>query len=282
MLNNKKLIKRFSLFAFAIILFITALVVIKNNDGSKILIKEESNFGPIWVFEKTGQRCMTFIEPPTPIVQSCALAQNPKIVLHGYIKLFLSTLFFNDNPQRILVIGLGGASVHKALNILLPRTQIDTVEINEVLPKIVDQYFGYKEDYRNKIFIEDGAIFAKKAPANIYDIVLIDAFNADYIPPQFLTDEFMQNIKKMLTANGVVAINTFTISKTYKFESDLFKHNFGKYYNLIFNKSRIMIAAKNDLPDLSEIASNSILWRYRFVEVGVDQKALLALYQSPN
>ncbi|MBA2628737.1 MAG: fused MFS/spermidine synthase, partial [Rickettsiaceae bacterium] len=228
MLNNKKLIKRFSLFAFAIILFITALVVIKNNDGSKILIKEESNFGPIWVFEKTGQRCMTFIEPPTPIVQSCALAQNPKIVLHGYIKLFLSTLFFNDNPQRILVIGLGGASVHKALNILLPRTQIDTVEINEVLPKIVDQYFGYKEDYRNKIFIEDGAIFAKKAPANIYDIVLIDAFNADYIPPQFLTDEFMQNIKKMLTANGVVAINTFTISKTYKFESDLFKHNFGK------------------------------------------------------
>ena len=64
-------------------------------------------------------------------------------------------MFFNDNPQRILLIGLGGASIHNALNILLPRTQIDTVEINWVLPKIVDQYFGYKEDYRNKIFIED-------------------------------------------------------------------------------------------------------------------------------
>ena len=282
MLNNKKLIKRFLLFSAAIILLVTALVVIKNNDGSKILIKEESNFGPVWVFEKTGQRCMTFIEPPTPIVQSCALTQNPKTVLHGYIKLFLSTLFFNDNPQRILVIGLGGASVHKALNILLPRTQIDTVEINEVLPKIVDQYFGYKEDYRNKIFIEDGAIFAKRAPANIYDIVLIDAFNVDYIPPQFLTDEFLQDIKKILTTNGVVAINTFTVSKTYELESDLFKRNFGKYYNLIFNKSRIMVAAKNDLPDLSEIASNSIFWRYRFVEVDVNQEGLLGLYSNPN
>ena len=282
MLNNKKLIKRFLLFSAAIILLVTALVVIKNNDGSKILIKEESNFGPVWVFEKTGQRCMTFIEPPTPIVQSCALTQNPKIVLHGYIKLFLSTLFFNDNPQRILVIGLGGASVHKALNILLPRTQIDTVEINDVLPKIVDQYFGYKEDYRNKIFIEDGAIFAKESAANIYDIVLIDAFNADYIPPQFLTDEFMQDIKKILTPNGVVAINTFTVSKTYELESDLFKRNFGKYYNLIFNKSRIMVAAKNDLPDLSEIASNSIFWRYRFVEVDVNQEGLLGLYSNPN
>ncbi len=282
MLNNKKPIKRFLLFAAAIILLVTALVVIKNNDRSKILIKEESNFGPVWIFEKTGQRCMTFIEPPTPIVQSCALTQNPEIVLHGYVKLFLSTLFFNDNPQRILVIGLGGASVHKALNILLPRTQIDTVEINDVLPKIVDQYFDYKEDYRNKIFIEDGAIFAKESVANIYDIILIDAFNVDYIPPQLLTDEFMQDIKKILAPNGVVAINTFTVSKTYELESDLFKRNFGKYYNLIFNKSRIMIAAKNNLPDLSEIASNSILWRYRFVEVGVDQKGLLGLYHSPN
>ena len=67
-LNNKKLIKRFSLFAVAIILFITVLVVIKNNDESKILIKEESDFGPVWIFEKTGKRCMSFIEPPTPIV----------------------------------------------------------------------------------------------------------------------------------------------------------------------------------------------------------------------
>jgi spermidine synthase len=281
-LNNKKLIKRFSLFAFAIILFITVLVVIKNNDGSKVLIKEESDFGPVWIFEKTGKRCMSFIEPPTPIVQSCYLIQNPKIVLHSYAQLLLSTLFFNDNPQRILLIGLGGASIHNALNILLPRTQIDTVEINGVLPKIVDQYFGYKEDYRNKIFIEDGAIFAKEAEANIYDIILIDAFNADYIPPQLLTDEFMQDIKKMLTPKGIVGINTFTVSKSYELESNLFKHNFGKYYNLIFNTSRIMLAAKNDLPGLSEIAAKSILWRYRFVEIGVDQNALLGIYQSQN
>ena len=92
----------------------------------------------------------------------------------------------------------------------------------------------------------------------------------------------MQDIKKMLKPKGIVAINTFTVSKTYDFESDLFKRNFGKYYNLIFNQSRIMIAAKNDLPTLPEIVAKSILWRYRFVEVGVDQNALLGLYQSPN
>lgn len=281
-LNSKKLMRKFSLFAIAIILLIISLVVIKNNNAPKILIKEESDFGPVWIFEKNDRRCMTFIKPPTPVVESCILIQNPKIVLHAYIQVFLSALFLNDGPQRILVIGLGGANAQSALNILVPRTQIDTVEINPVLPKIVDQYFNYKEDYRNKIFIEDGAIFAKESAENIYDIILIDAFNADYIPPQLLTDEFMQNVKKMLTPKGVVAINTFTVSKTYELESDLFKRNFGKYYNLIFNKSRIMLAAKNYLPTLPEIAAKSILWRYRFVEVGVDQNALLSLYQSPN
>lgn len=280
--NNRKLVKILALFVMALILLITSFVVIKNDNDSKILIKEESNFGPVWIFEENGQRCMTFIKPPTPIVQSCALTENPKIVLHGYVKLFLSALFFNDNPQRILVIGLGEASVHKALNILTPTAQIDTVEINAVLPKIVDQYFGYKEDYRNKIFIEDGAIFAKESAADIYDIILIDAFNADYIPPQLLTDEFMQDIKKMLKPKGIVAINTFTVSKTYDVESDLFKRNLGQYYNLIVNTSRIMIATKNELPTLPEIVAKSILWRYRFVEVGVDQNAILGLYQSPN
>ncbi len=280
--NNRKLVKRSALFVAAIILLITSIVVIKNYNNSKILIKEESNFGPVWIFEENGQRCMTFIKPPTPIVQSCILTQNPKIILHSYIQMLLSTLFFNDTPQKILIIGLGGANAQNALNILLPRAQIDTVEINAALPKIVDQYFGYKEDFHNKIFIADGAIFAKEATDNIYDIILIDAFNADYIPPQLLTDEFMQDIKKMLTPNGIVAINTFTVSKTYDFESDLFKRNFGKYYNLIFNTSRVMIAAKNDLLALPQIAGNATLWRYRFVEVGIDQNAIMGLYSNPN
>ena len=94
-LNNKKLAKILAFFVAALILLITSLVVIKNNNRPKILIKKESNFGPVWVFEQNGQKCMTFIEPPTPIIQSCDLTENPKIVLHGYVKLFLSVLFFN-------------------------------------------------------------------------------------------------------------------------------------------------------------------------------------------
>jgi spermidine synthase len=280
--DKGKVAKILVLCIVAIILLITTVFVTKNKDGINILTEKDSDFGSVWVFEENGQRCMTFIKPPTPIVQSCSFTQNPKIILHPYAQLFLSTLFLNDSPQRILVIGLGGANIQNALNILLPRTQIDTVEINPVLPRLVEKYFGYKEDARNKIFIEDAADFAKNTEANTYDIILIDAFDADYIPPQLLTDQFMQDVKKMLTPVGVVAINTFTISKTYEHESNLFKRNLGNYYNLIINKSRVMIAGKNNLPDLKEIAEKAVLWRFRFVEVGVDQNALLGLYRAQN
>ena len=247
----------------------------------KVIEKVDSKFGPVWVYEQGDKRCISFIEPPTPIEQSCSYINNPKILLHNYAKVLLSTVFIIDNPQRILVIGLGGASVQNALNIILPRTKIDSVEINPVIKSLAAKYFNYKENALNHIFVEDAAEFAKKSAEGVYDIILLDVFSADYIPPHLLTDEFMQNVKKMLKKNGVVAINTFAGSKFSELESRLFKDNFTDYYNLTAGSSRIMIASKNYLPNLAEISGQSLLWRFNFVEIGINQNQILNLFISP-
>ena len=254
--------------------------LLKNIDDNKIIAEEESTFGTIWVFDKEDKRCLTFTKPPTPITQSCMLISNPKKLISPYVQMFLSALFLNDNPQRILVIGLGGASTPKALNILMPNAQIDTAEINPALPKIVENNFNYKENEYNRIYIEDAAAFAEKAAPDTYDIIFIDAFNSEYIPPHLLTDKFMTDIKNMLTPNGIVAINTFTVSKSFRAESELFKRNFGQFYNLIFNTSRIMIASKGKIPDLNEIQQKAVFWKFKFMEVGVDQAALFKLFRE--
>ena len=252
-----------------------------NNQDLKILTKIESDFGPVWIFEEAQQRCMSFSEPPPHIVQSCFLINDSKILLHDYAKVFLSTLFFVEQPKKILVIGLGGASTQSAFNLLSPTTQIDTVEINKELPAIVEKYFNYKENEINKIFIADGIEFVKTASADQYDIILLDAFDVEYIPLGFLTDEFMQNIRKLLTKNGVVAINTFYNSKYAMLESELFERNFGHYYNVVTKVSRIMIASKSELLTLSELKVNSILLKDRLTEVGINQSQLLNLFNSP-
>lgn len=279
--KNAVMIKNIKIF-FAIILVAAAAVgiFIWNDTRVKILYKAESDFGPIWVYERGDYRCMNFVEPPASTTQSCLLISKPKNLLHNYSKMMMTTLFLEDNPRKILMIGLGGGSMVKALNILVPNAKIDIVEINSALPPIAQEYFNLKVNSNNKIIIEDGFEFVKKTPEKEYDIVLIDAFDKDYIPPTLLTDEFMQNVKKVMKERGVVAINTFTESKYKDVESSLFKNNFGSYYNLVVGGNRVILTVKGKMPELNEIAATSNLWLYRFVEINAGQPALLSLFQG--
>jgi len=263
-----------------VIIFLSFVLFFKHHTSYEIVEHLDTSFGEAWIFEQNGQRCMSFKKPPLTILQSCIFIKNPKIVLHEYIKIFLSTLFLKDNPQKILVIGLGGGNVQSALNTLIPEAQIHTVEINPELPRLAQQYFGYGEDTHNHIFISDGVIFAQKAEANTYDLILIDVFSQNYIPPQFLTTQFLVNLKKTLAPTGIVAMNTFVDSKSFELESDLFRSTFGEYYNLVSSNSRVMIASNGVLPTTTKIQDTAKIWESSFAELGINHSRLLNLYNT--
>jgi spermidine synthase len=267
------------------ILFIVAILILEtgflsNVNEPKILHRSTNEFGPIIVFEENDRRCMTFHELPTPVLQSCTSFVNPREIPFHYIQLFLGSLFIQDQPKKILMIGLGGATIPKKLNVLVPNAKIDIVEINPALPAIVEKYFNFKEDDRNHIIIQDGVEFVAKATENSYDIIFIDAFGVDYIPSPFLTDDFIKQVKRTLTEDGIVVMNTFANSKFAELESSLFKNNFDQYYNLVTNQTRVMIASSNKFPSLDEITYKANLWRFRFANVDVSQEAVLSLF--PN
>lgn len=262
---------------------ISVSVFVGKKSDLKILSHTENEFGPVWVFEQGNMRCMSFIEPQSGILQSCMLLDNPKASIFHYSQIFLGSLFIKEQPRKILMIGLGGATVPKALNILVPRAQLDIIEINPVLVEIVRKYFDFHASDTNNIIIQDGYEFVKNSQSEVYDIVFVDAFTPDYIPPAFLTDEFIQNVKKVLVKDGVIMINTFANSEFKEQEIKLFKKNFGKYYSLSTDQTEVIAAFKGTtLPDLPEIAYKAALWRYRFVEVGVSQVSVLSLFQKSN
>ncbi len=43
-----------------------------------------------------------------------------------------------------------------------------------------------------------------------YDLVMLDAFDADYIPEHMLTQEFLEEVKGAMAPRGVIAANTFS------------------------------------------------------------------------
>lgn len=262
----------------AIILVASIIGIERIQHRAKVLVQKDTQYGSLWIFEENNFRCLSFKKPPTNIVQSCEFLEENHKVAHNYIKMFLGVLFINDNPKNILTIGLGGGNIQKALNFLLPNAQIDTVEINPVLPELVEKYFDYKEDDHNKFYIQDAAEFVLNAPSNSYDVVFIDAFGPEYIPPHLLTDKFMSNVKRILKPGGIVAMNTFTSSDTYAQEGDLIKHAFGKFYSLIVGYTRVVITMKGTLVGLNEIQARANLWVYKFAHLDVNVKTLYDLF----
>lgn len=262
----------------AVILFASIIGIEHIQHRAKILVQKDTQYGSLWIFDEKNLRCLSFKAPPTDIVQSCEFLEENHKIAHNYTKMFLGALFINDNPKNILVVGLGGGNIQKALNFLLPNAQIDTVEINPALPELVEKYFDYKEDEHNKFYIQDAAEFVLNAPSNSYDVVFIDAFGSEYIPPHLLTDKFMSNVKRILKPGGVVAMNTFTSSKTYEQEGGLIKKEFGKFYNLIVGGTRVVITMKGAFIELNEIQSKANLWLYKFAHLDVNIKTLYDLF----
>ena len=65
-----------------------------------------------------------------------------------------------------------------------------------------------------------------------YDLIILDAFNGDYIPEHLLTIEFLQEVKNLLSDNGILSANTFSSSELYNYESVT--------YQAVFNQLQIL------------------------------------------
>ncbi len=243
-----------------------------------ILHKATNSYGSKWVSDQGGVRCLSFKEPSAEAFQSCMVLNNPNLQLFDYTKMMLAALYIKPDPQKILFIGLGGATIPKALIKLLPNVQIDVVEIDPEVINIAEKYFSFTSTNNVKIFAQDGVDFIKKANPETYDIVFLDGFDTEYIPPAFLTTEFTSNLKKILTKTGIACVNTFTQSKSYQLESELYQKTFGVIINLISPGNRIIIASNDQFPSRNLIVQQAEKWQTSFRQFGIGPDWLLGKF----
>jgi hypothetical protein len=129
---------------------------------------------------------------------------------------------------------LGGGTLPRVLQKILPDAQIDAVEVDPAVVRVAYKYFDFKPGPQTRVFEEDGRVFAKRMGRREtrYDLVMLDAFDHEYIPEHLLTREFLLEIKGLLTEHGVLAANTFASSRLYDFESATYFSVFGDFYRL--------------------------------------------------
>ncbi len=74
----------------------------------------------------------------------------------------MAFLLFNDRPERVLMIGLGGGSLAKFIYHYLPRARTQVVEINPRVVAVARQFFNVPpDDERFAVIVSDGAEYVR-------------------------------------------------------------------------------------------------------------------------
>ena len=126
-------------------------------------------------------------------------------------------------------------------------------------------------------------MFAKRAgkAGQHYDLIMLDAFDHQYIPEHLLTQEFLFEIKNLLTPDGVLAANTFSTSRLYDHESTTYQSVFGEFYNLrVQYKNRIVLAKLDGVLARDAIDRNAAALEEKLKPLGFGRDWLLPLFST--
>ena len=243
---------------------------------------EKSLYREVLVYEEGGERCMCFTRQCRIGRQSCLMLNDPHRFALNYTRMMMAgTLFTGPAPQRVLIVGLGGGSIPTALREILPQATIDVVEIDPAVTRVAKRFFNFREDPKMKVAEIDGRVFVKRAQraGTKYDVVMLDAFDHEYIPEHLLTREFLAEVKSLLSPQGVLVANTFSSSRLYDHESATYADVFGTFYNLK-SANRVIIARPAGLPDEASLRARAAEYEKVLRTFGVEAMSVLPMFTT--
>ncbi|HKU15783.1 MAG TPA: fused MFS/spermidine synthase [Steroidobacteraceae bacterium] len=245
----------------------------------RLVHSERSLYREVLVYENGDVRCMCFTRSCRVGRQSCINTRHPDRIVMSYPQMMLGALFVNPAPRSVLIVGLGGGTLPRALRQMLLDVHIDVVEIDPAVVRVANRYFQFAADASTRVFESDGRVYVKRAQRSgqRYDLIMLDAFDHEYIPEHLLTQEFLEEVKSLLTPDGVLAANTFSSSRLYDYESVTYEKVFAKFFNLK-RENRVIIARLGALPDPAQLRANSEHFVAAFNSFGFNVNEVLPLF----
>ncbi|MCE5186970.1 MAG: fused MFS/spermidine synthase [Planctomycetaceae bacterium] len=198
----------------------------------ELLCRKNSLYTAIYVYQRDSIVTLRFGMRDSSTIQSQVDLDNPRRHMLEYTEMSFCGLLFNPDPNAVLVLGQGGGVIPRDVHHYFPNAMIDVVEIDGEISAVAEKYFDFRTDEKLRVRVDDGRMFIKKKllrePGQKYDWVILDAFNGDYIPFHLMTKEFLQEVKSILTDDGVVVANVFLSNRLFDSELKTFRSVFGQ------------------------------------------------------
>ncbi|RJR28422.1 hypothetical protein C4564_05570 [Candidatus Microgenomates bacterium] len=156
-------------------------------------------------------------------IDAGGLMQSGNFLLQTWVKGLKKLKIFQKNPQKILLLGLGGGSFIQLSKKYFPRASVLAVDIDPVIVDIGKKYLDLCESKHVTIRIED----AQKTVARLckqkqtFDLIFVDLYQG-YQVPVFVEDaKFLRSLAELKTKNGDLIFNRLYFQK-YKNEAKKF------------------------------------------------------------
>ncbi|KTD25872.1 MULTISPECIES: spermidine synthase [Legionella] len=133
-----------------------------------------------------------------------------------------------DNPQRILMIGLSIGTWLELVTTFPGVKRIDVVEINPGYLTAMKDYPAQEQslqDYRVHLYIDDIRRWLKTHPNRKYDLIIMNTtFHWRAYSSYLLSRNFLQILKSRMLPNAILAYNTTDSPDAFKTATTIFPH----------------------------------------------------------
>jgi len=170
----------------------------------------------IEISEQSGIRMLHF---SSDWVQGAMRIARPWNLELEYTREMMASLLMREDarwPRKVLLIGLGAASLTKFMYRHYPLAHLTVVEIEPDVVAAARQFFKLPEDpKRLHMVIGDGAEYVLGCNRQ-FDLILVDGFDEDAHTGALETLPFYQACRACLSDDGIIAINLLTRSRGFE------------------------------------------------------------------
>lgn len=145
------------------------------------------------------------------LVHSYTDLNDPLYLEYEYIRIYEEFVRWQAKKRKsfkALFIGGGGYTIPRYIETKYPDAEMDVVEIDPEVTRVVHQYLGVSEKTKIRSHNMDGRWFVMNCQEKeSYDFIFGDAFNDLSIPYHLTTKEFAMQLKALLKPDGLLLAN---------------------------------------------------------------------------
>jgi spermidine synthase len=158
---------------------------------------------PPYVHDELDARSLHF---SMAAIQSRMQLRRPDALELEYTRLMMGWLLFRPQARRLAMIGLGGGSIAKFCHRHLPGSAMTVVEIDPRVIALRERFQVPRDDTRLRVIEDDGAHFVAQTDAR-FEVLLVDAFDAQGMPAALGARRFYDDCADVLQPEGLLVVN---------------------------------------------------------------------------